>query len=332
MLNPSLNRGVQKCPLKLLPLLLVLISGLFVRGLSLAWAEASAETTEERILELKARMLKSGSDQASARALATALFDQGRREEAVRVVKAASALAVDASERTKTQSLQRVLARTFQKTDTHKFYQAGVNALGQGRLAVSEERFSAALTLEPGHFDVLVRRGQVRWLQDNVDGAYEDWSQAKMIFGAEPEHLLWLGISQLKRGERRQGLAQIQEGMNLSSMDQKRRPFWRAAQLLAYWEGVRPSWASSPILQAMMSAGETPSWLLEEWMARASTERAALGAIRGAIKRRPEGVLDTDGPSGISLQVWQPERVRARWPEWAGEPLELAPSPIKPRG
>jgi hypothetical protein len=182
------------------------------------------------------------------------------------------------------------------------------------------ERFSSVLSKEPGHFDVLVRRGQTRWLRGNVDGAFEDFRLAVSVNPFEPELELWLGLTQLKRGERADGLAQIQLALDRVSAGTRRGALYRAAQMVALWEmGQEERVAQQALSVSQMSSTPLPSWMWDFYLKDVSVPRppvvALYSAARARVARRPEPRVETDGPTGISLEWWEPISLTQRLDE-----------------
>ncbi len=262
-------------------------------------------------LDLRGRWSRNPRSAELSDQFAKALFEQGRREEALRVLLDAHHAAVQRSEQLKLESRTRVLARIFLHTEASKLYQEGLMALLGGRLALAEARFSKCLESEPGNVDVLARRGQVRWLLENNDGAFEDFSQAAAFLRFEPETQLWLGLAQIRRGERAQGVSRIKETFGRGGPEQRKLSFWQAALLFAQREsGLR--WDQSTMYQNLLKQGAVPSWLFEESLSGELVSKALVDQVRLLVRLKPEAKIETDGTSGISLDVWQPERLSRR--------------------
>jgi tetratricopeptide (TPR) repeat protein len=284
---------------------------------------------EERILILRSRWLRNPGDYSLADELAQLLFNTGRREEACRLLQSAHGGAVSDAQRRRLESRIRVLARGFRSADASKEYQSAVLSLSGGKYDAAEARLNRVLTAEPNHFDALTRRGQARWLLGNIDGAFEDFSQARWVHPFELELQLWLGLSHLRRGERRQGLLTIQDALRRGDSDQRRQPFWRAAQILSQWESGK-SLGSGSGLRELVVSDQVPSWLLEEMLRGPVLEATPVAIARQALGRRPEASLDTDGSSGISLQIWLPERLLQRLRELDAEQAPTPPPGPRP--
>ncbi len=308
MVATILNRSAKE----FLPNLLVAWSAM-VLAIPAA-AQFPVPGDEERLVILRARSTRNPYDLVLADELAQHLFGMGRREEASLLLQGAHDMARSAAQKKSLQARIRVVARSFQGTESSKEYQAGVSALASGKAEAAEQRFSRVLAVEANHFDVLVRRGQARWLRGSVDGAFEDFSQARRVHPYEPELQLWLGLAHLWRGERRQGIVAIQEALRQGDAEARRQPFWRAALILSQWESGRSIDQLSG-LRELVQSGQAPSWLLEEMLRGPVTEFSPIFTARQALERRPEGSLETDGLSGIALQIWQPERIVQRLKE-----------------
>jgi tetratricopeptide (TPR) repeat protein len=64
--------------------------------------------------------------------------------------------------------------------------------LRAGKLTQASREFNEELRLEPNSLRALVRRGETKLVQNNVDGAFEDWSKAMAVDRRQTERILGL--------------------------------------------------------------------------------------------------------------------------------------------
>lgn len=319
---PSVNRQSLESLLK--PRLARAVIGLAVLLLLAADARGAASRPEEA---------------------ARALFMEGKREEACKVLLAAHAQLRDGPRRGVIEERIRAVSRSFLKTDSARLYQAGLNLLAEGKLGAAEDRFSGVLSREPGLFDALVRRGQARWLQSNEDGAWEDFRQAHAMNPFERELRMWMGLVEIRRGARTEGARQVMAALvgGPASMPQetippaaKRNSFYRAVHWAALWAMGREELVQKQ-LEALVRAKPDPSrppasWIWEHLLATPLSSRSLVFSARQALRSFPERRIETDGPSGIALQWWDPgslERAIAERAAEAGGTAAPSPEPSK---
>jgi thioredoxin-like negative regulator of GroEL len=293
-----------------------------------AWSVTSSPSPDGELAVLRTRWMRSPRDPQLAEALARQLFMEGRREEACHILLTAHSYARSAADRELLASRVRVLSRSFLSSDSTKIYQGALNALSLGRLSVSEERLAQVLAQEPAHFDALVRRGQVRWLSGNTDGAFEDWNRALGINPFVPELQAWLALAQFRRGEKAQGLIQAQSALgSLKSnpSEVRRAPFWRGFQAVVLWESGQKGAAQEKLLQLVR---ERPGlvWAWDYLLRDEPPSRSVLAQARVLTKTHSARSVDLDGPSGIFLEWWEPEGLKTRLSSIELPPESLVPS------
>lgn len=281
-----------------------------VSGLVIALAPLRAALGADDLVILRSRWMHSPRDAGLSDQLAQKLFLDGRREEACRILVGAHAYAKTRTEREQLASRVRVLSPAFLSTDVAKTYQSGLNALSLGRLSVAGERFTQVLTQEPGHADALVRRGQVRWLMGNSDGAFEDLSQALAVNPFTPEIQAWMAVAQFRRGERAQGFIQMQSALRMVAPEQRKAPFWRASLAVVAWEAGQKVAALDRMVEIARERPGTP-WVWE-YLLRDGGEPRATALARVLAKTRSERTVELDGPSGLRLEYWDPDSLRER--------------------
>jgi hypothetical protein len=162
--------------------------------------------------------------------------------------------------------------------------------------------------------DVLVRRGQVRWLSGNTDGAFEDWNQSVGINPFIPELQAWLALARFRRGEKSQGLIQSQvalSGLKSLGSDPRRAPFWRAFQAVVLWESGQKMAAQEKLIQVLRERPGLP-WAWDYLLREDPPSPAAIAQARVMSKTHPARGVELDGPSGITLEWWEPEGLKAR--------------------
>ncbi len=305
MVPHSVNRKRPECLSKLLALALLLVIPLAVGA-----EEPPTPPAGVDLVILRSRWMRSPRDPVLSDQLAQQLFMEGRREEACRILLGAHAYAKTRADREMLASRVRVLSRSFLSADVAKSFQSGLNALSLGRLPAAGERLTQVLSLEPGHADALVRRGQVRWLLGNADGAFEDFSQAFGVNPFAPEIQAWVGVAQFRRGERAQGFIQMQAALRSVSPEQRRAHFWRVAQAVLQWESGHRGLALEKLYELARERPGAP-WLWE-YLLREGGEPRPAALARVLLRTRPERSVDLDGPSGLRLEYWDPELVRER--------------------
>jgi len=302
--------GAARAVMPLAPLAIVL--SLMVSGTVLAEGGAGDEP--------RARGLRSSKEQIKdpilSEKLSRELFLAGKREQACQLLLASHGATQNPEQKKLLEERIRVVSRSFLLTDSSRYYQAGLNALTEGKLAAAEDRFTGVLGKEPGLFDVLVRRAQVRWLQGNGDGALEDLRLAISLNPFEPESQVWLGLVLLGRGERAQGVFQILGAINQLPRAERARPFVRGCEWVVLWasgqqETLRRqvrAWLRAERSQKKSGpkAEPVPSWAWSMILKVPAPEGGLREALKKTLERWPTRKVDVDGGSGLSLQWWEP--------------------------
>ncbi len=140
--------------------------------------------------------------------LAKALTLMGRREEAL------SSLwrwvsQIHGPEREIAQRRAKVLARIFLTKSGAQIYQEGLQLFRDKKYNPAIEKFQKTLTLEPNHFEALLRLGQCLSLKGDSDSAAEILRLAKKLDPTDPDLHLGLGKSLFQRGELKEALSEL---------------------------------------------------------------------------------------------------------------------------
>ncbi len=164
-----------------------------------------AQKWEEAAVALKNLLKKEPTVREYRYALATSLYQSGRREEALGVL---NEWVEKEKGRDRMSLVQRIrtLSRQFSTTETFQLVQDAMAGMNAKNFRGAREKLERAMESEGDNVEILVRIAQALTLEGDYDTAVERLRAARKLNPFEPQIVLWLGRNAFFKGQNAEAL------------------------------------------------------------------------------------------------------------------------------